>query len=508
MGRVAVAVLLLAAIGALLPPAASAHLSLRSSQPAADTQLDTVPREIRLSFSEPVQLAFTRVELLDPNGNTVRLSEPTIDPGAPNVLLARIEGPLGAGDFVIAWRTTSADGHQVRGRISFSIDAEAEGLVAEQPEEAPVAPQAAAHHDPELFPERGEFTAESPGYVVVRWLMFVGLLGVIGLAAFRLLVLRIVLRSSDPEGVAAAAPAAHRAAGAGIAFSLVLLAAVGARLYAQALAVHAGDAPTRETIAALLGGTFWGGGWMLQAAATLLILAGFVIARAAGRAAEAPAPGADHTEPARADAPGAGWLLVGIAAVVLAFTPALAGHAAAVPGNRAAAIASDGLHVLAAGGWLGGLLAVVAIGIPAAVGLGPERRGRAVAALVNAFSPTALGFAALVTVTGVLSAAFHLGSFSDLWASEYGRMLLLKLGVLSLVFATGAYNWLRVRPALGDEAGARRMRRSGAFELTIGAAVILVTALLVATPPPAGVEEAAPPPAVEAAGSPVPAPVD
>jgi putative copper export protein len=61
-------------------------------------------------------------------------------------------------------------------------------------------------------------------------------------------------------------------------------------------------------------------------------------------------------------------------------------------------------------------------------------------------------------------------------------VLLLKLAVLSPVAATGAYNWLRVRPALGGDAGAARIRRSATAELAVGALVLLATAALVATP--------------------------
>jgi copper transport protein len=179
-----------------------------------------------------------------------------------------------------------------------------------------------------------------------------------------------------------------------------------------------------------------------------------------------------------------GWALAALGVVVLAFTPALAGHAVATPDRTWLAVRSDGLHVLGAGGWLGSLPAVVAVGIPVAMHLERPERGQAVAALVNAFSPTALVFAAIVTATGVLSASFHLGSLADLWQSDYGRTLLFKIGVLSLLFATGAYSWLRVRPALAGEDGARRVRRSAGFELGVGVVVLLVTAVLVATPPP------------------------
>ncbi len=119
---------------------------------------------------------------------------------------------------------------------------------------------------------------------------------------------------------------------------------------------------------------------------------------------------------------------------------------------------------------------------PACLRLAESERGRAVAALVNAFSPTALVFAGITAATGALAAWLHLGTVPALWQSDYGRMLLLKLGVLSVVAATGAYNWLRVKPALGDVLGATRVRRSASVELTVGVLVLLVTAILVATP--------------------------
>jgi putative copper export protein len=52
------------------------------------------------------------------------------------------------------------------------------------------------------------------------------------------------------------------------------------------------------------------------------------------------------------------------------------------------------------------------------------------------------------------------------------------------VALTGAYNWRRMLPALGDEAGARQIRRTASIELAIGAVVLAVTATLVVTPPP------------------------
>jgi copper transport protein len=536
--RIAIAVLFVLAAGALLPRPVSAHLYLVRSEPADGARLGVVPAQLRLTFSEPVQLTFSRVELLDPDGNAIPLPDPAVQPGEPNVLLVFVEGPLRAGPYLVVWRTTSADGHVVRGRIAFEIDEDAEGLaaVADTVDADTAVAAAPVHHDPVLFPESDGFGAESPGYVLVRWLTFIGLLGVIGIVAFRVVVLGLVGRRQVPEGLALLEPAASRSADAGLAFAALLGIAVLARLYAQALALYGpGEATSWNALSSMLTGTVWGRGWLLQLAATLVVLIGFGAARrrrrgahreadreqeAGGRStasraddrtarqatygsvaspqaatvvleseAEPFAIGGGSPERIRANGENGtttrlGWVLASAGAVMLAFTPALSGHAVAVPEYAALAVLSDGLHVLGAGGWLGSLLAVVVIGIPSAMRLGEERRGRATAVLVNAFSPAALAFAAVVTATGVLSAAFHLGSLSDLWQSSYGRTLLVKVGVLSLVFGAGAYNWRRVRPALGDDAGTHRLRRSAGFELAVGAAVLLITAVLVATPPP------------------------
>jgi len=93
-------------------------------------------------------------------------------------------------------------------------------------------------------------------------------------------------------------------------------------------------------------------------------------------------------------------------------------------------------------------------------------------------------FAGIAALTGLFAAWLHIGFSSALWTSDYGRTLLIKLAILSIVLATGAYNWRRVRPSLGDDTGARRMQRSATAELAVGVLVVIVTAVLVATPPP------------------------
>ena len=474
-GIVAAVLFVLAAPGIAL-----AHAMLKRSFPASGEHLAVVPREIRLDFTEAPELGVSRIELRTADGRPVTLAPLATASDSRRSLVAAIPGALVAGTYTVIWTVAGTDGHPSRGRFAFTIAPGAtapaaggagtagEGGAATTATGHPTPP--AAHHDVVSMPgDGGGFGAESPAYVAVRWLLFLGLLVVIGAVAFRYAVLGFLARRErSREGrkhhaeSSLLAGARDRAAALGLAACGVLAIAVVLRLIAQSYAMHgAADAWNPELVGTMISGTLWGWGWSLQLAGLVVAAAGFVTARRNARA---------------------GWPVAALGTVMLAFTPALSGHAASAPGLPTLAILADGLHVLGAGGWLGSLVMLLAAGIPAALRLKAAERGPAVADFVNAFSPTALVFAGLVAATGVFAAWLHLGTVAALWQSGYGRTLLLKLGILSVVAGTGAYNWLRVRPALGDIEGATRIRRSSTVELAVGAVVLLVTAVLVATP--------------------------
>lgn len=456
----------------LWPAAARAHLKLQSAQPAAGDTLTTVPTELRLTFSQPVELAFSRLTLIGPDGGEVALGELRTEPGTPTVLTAAIGSVLSAGTYTVRWQTATGDAHPIRGEYAFTVAPGAAGLAVEPAGSPIVAPAADAVTQvgrvSDGAPPAG-FGAESPLYAAVRWLTFVGLLGVIGAVAFRAAVLARAGRGADAETAGVLHRMARNAAPGGLIAALLLLFALGLRLFAQWVALNGADAAFNAAgLGVLLGNTVWGWGWLLQAAGIALVTVGFLLVY-------------------RGAAGAAAWGTALLGAVLLAFTPALSGHAAAA---GVLAIVLDGLHVLGAGGWLGSLLFVVAVGLPDALRQTGGERGVLVARLINAFSPIALAFAAVVVGTGVVSAWLHMGGVSPLWQSGYGRTLLVKLGVLSVVFATGAYNWLRVKPALGTEQAALHLRRSATLELAAGVVVLAVTAVLVATPPPAEMQMA------------------
>ncbi len=458
----------------LAPGLALAHLGLSRSTPGKGAHLSTAPRELRLTFTEPVEIAVVRLRLLGPAGAEVPISAVRQAGDSARVLIADVTGSLEAGPHTIEWQVIGKDGHPVRGTIAFVIAPGATGLgplpgdvpAAGDPAASATAPAGddtlSAHHDPTSLPMGDGFDAASAGYVIVRWLQFTALLAAIGAVVFSFAVLGRLRRTETQGDIIPAMRS--RAAAVGFWASVSLLGVVFLRLYAQSLAMHGpGEALSGTFIATMLMNTVWGWGWMLQVSAAMLAITAFALARRRRSM---------------------GWPLAAVACLALAATPALSGHAAATPGLTGLAIASDTLHVIGAAGWLGSLLLLLAVGIPVAMRLDEGSRGPAVARLVNAFSPTALMFAGLAGLTGVFAAWLHIGVSSALWESDYGQMLLRKLVVLSVVLATGAYNWLKVKPTLGNDIGARRIGRSAAVELAVGVVVLIITAVLVATPPP------------------------
>jgi putative copper export protein len=318
--------------------------------------------------------------------------------------------------------------------------------------------------------EEEGFDAGSPAYVLVRWLQFIGLLIVIGATVFHYGVLGFLRRREDPDSPML--PVARRRAAQlarGAVFGLGVVAIV--RLYAQSYAMHGSTrgAVDLTLLGAMITRTVWGEGWLIQIIGVIVAAIGFSMVRS-----DAHEQGTPRSR--------LGWGVAAIGVVALAFTPAFSGHAASTLEWRTLAILADGVHVLGAGGWLGSLLFVLGVGIPAALHLPEAERGPMVAELVNAFSPVALVCAGLTATTGVFAAWLHLGVIPALWGTHYGRILLIKLTVLSIVAGTGAYNWLTVKPRLGDTAAVPHLRRSATAELMVGAVVLLITAVLVATP--------------------------
>jgi putative copper resistance protein D len=138
----------------------------------------------------------------------------------------------------------------------------------------------------------------------------------------------------------------------------------------------------------------------------------------------------------------------------------LTGHAARVEPAAGAEFA-DALHVLSAGMWAGGILALASLSPPGGW-RGPEARE-----LLGRFSQVALIAFGVTALTGVLRATEQLNSVSELWTTPYGIVLALKAGGVGVMIVLSALAWRRRRPVLRMEAAV--------MVLVVGATALLAS---------------------------------
>ena len=448
---------LVSVLGVLLIPAiVFAHTVLRRSEPANGAVVREAPRVIRLTFSEPPQLSFTRVQLVGPDSLPVALSALRVAaPDSTRTIVADVVGPLVAGPHRILWQITSADGHPVRGTVVFRIAEDATGLTVTPPVAADTsAPPVVA----QPIAAQTTFGVDAWQYSLIRIAGYAAIIVIAGAVVFALIVAPATHHRVPDLDATFVVDARRRAAKTGLIATIVLALAIGARLVAQSYAVD-GTPPTADFVTNVVR-TPWGIGFVLHALAVVVLLVAFARTRSAL------------------------WRVAALATVVLGVGTALSGHAAGSGRWTTVAVVSDSVHILAAGGWLGALVLILVAGLPATARMEPLGRGQAVRGMVHAFSPMALAFGGTLALTGIIAAVLHLGTWSALTGSDYGRILLIKIGALALVLAAAVYNWRRLRPALdADRVGT--FRRTAGAELLLAFVVLVVTAWLVATPPPA-----------------------
>jgi putative copper resistance protein D len=181
-----------------------------------------------------------------------------------------------------------------------------------------------------------------------------------------------------------------------------------------------------------------------------------------------------------------GTLLAGAYAATLAWT----GHALSDAGaDRYVHLASDAVHLLAAGAWVGALPGLASLLERAGDVARPERFALAVSATRRFSTLGMVSVSALMT--GLINAWYLIGNVAALLGTEYGRLLLWKLLIFAMMVALAAINRLRLTPRLAtattivtpSRSALAGLRRNTLLELTGGVAVVgIVAALGVATP--------------------------
>jgi len=111
---------LLAASGLLLSAAAHAHAFLERAEPRTGSTVSSAPAELRLWFSEPLEGAFSSVEVTDGQGRPVHAARAQVDPRERGLLHVPLT-PLPPGSYTANWRAVSVDTHVSEGHFVFHV---------------------------------------------------------------------------------------------------------------------------------------------------------------------------------------------------------------------------------------------------------------------------------------------------------------------------------------------------------------------------------------------------
>jgi copper transport protein len=385
----------LALVGVAAAPA-SAHAVLESTTPSASSQVARSPRSITLRFGEAVEASLGAIRLYNSSGNRVDVGSPQ-HPGGKGSEVSSSAPSLDDGSYVVTWRVISADSHPVRGAFTFTVGNGAASTKVES-----LASR--------LLTQQGGDATVGATYAVARFGIFTGIILLVGASAFLLLVW--------PEG-RVSARAARLVWGGWIVAMVSTLAAFALQgAYAAALPLPDAFKPS-----------LWGDildtryGHVAAFRVVLLLVALPLIRTILVRPGR---PLAEHPLPGWL-APGAG--LVGVGLVV---TPGLAGHAST--GSQVPlALLADAVHVGAVSLWVGAL-PVLAYALLPTADVGELRRA------IPRYSQLALFSVIAIMISGSYQSWREVGSFGALTSTDFGRILLVKLGLFAVLIIVAAFS--------------------------------------------------------------------
>ncbi|MEO7288176.1 MAG: copper resistance protein CopC [Jatrophihabitantaceae bacterium] len=451
----------------VLAQPAAAHAIMQSSTPS-DGQLIARadrPATVELRFDEAVSIRTGSIQVLAADGHRVDLASASHPAGEGRRVAVGIRTGLADGSYLVLWQVVSADSHPIAGSFTFSVGHP--GAIA----------NASAAHGSRLV---------AVALAGSRMLSYLGVFGLVGGLGFVLLCW--------PAG-AADRRARRLLAGSWIAAAAAVLVSLGLQA-ADDIGGGLSSAIDPTALTALLG-TQYGRAHLIR----LALLAGFAVAAARWTPPPMPAP----RGPARG--------LIGLGLLAVLGTIAAEGHAGA-GGLSTLRMVDDVAHLAAAGLWLGGLAMLATAALPAArrstsarlvpaavlvssgisssAGLpptnaqpGPNPAGTADLALtLRRFSAIALSCVGVIVASGLLQAWPQVHELAALPATNYGRLLLAKVGVFALVIAAAIVSRSAIHSRLA-RTGPKLSALSASVLIELGLAVLVlaITSALVATTP-------------------------
>jgi copper transport protein len=426
------------AVSALaLPATAWAHAALLRTVPQASGTVNTPPRQLALTYSEPVEPRFAIVSVTDAAGRQETAGPPHRSPSDADTIVIPLR-KISEGWYLVYWRAISVDGHPVRGAYTFAVG----------PNAGP-APQF-------VIPSISE-TAATPKLIAARWIVFLSVMAAIGLLALRLAIARPVVRRVTGTNLR------H------VSIAFLVASAVGLVAIPVYLLLATADFALRSvfSIGALLPlvhASAFGRGYLdLELCFALFVAAGVV-------AIWVDRPEREHRSIAELLA----FTGAAAAAAATLLVPGASGHPSQTP-PRGLALTLDWMHLASGAIWIGGLVGLLVLWRSLSV----ATRVAGLVVAVPRFSAVALVSVVALAGSGTWASILHLPTLGSLWQTSYGQAILVKVALLAVAITLAAANLLRTKPGLRVD-GTVAVGAADLLRCLVGGEVLLVAGAILA----------------------------
>ena len=99
---------------------ADAHAFLERADPRVGSTVRSAPDKVRLWFTQRLEPAYSRAEVVDAAGQRVDLGEAALDLDERTLLTIAVS-PLPPGRYRVRWRVLSVDTHVTEGDFRFTV---------------------------------------------------------------------------------------------------------------------------------------------------------------------------------------------------------------------------------------------------------------------------------------------------------------------------------------------------------------------------------------------------
>jgi copper transport protein len=376
-------------------PQSFAHPVYVDSTPRAFQSVSEAPDQVSVSFSEAIELSYSSIKVLGPDGSRVDTNDPHYVDGDTASIATSLRPDLPIGEYTVTTRVLSAvDGHIIEETFTFGVGVQTTNNTREE-------------------------QVLATEYSLSRFPGMVGQVMVVGAAVASLWLWKPFAKVpwlASAIGQTRALIDRNMMRLVIIGAGLVLASGI-AMIIVQALSIDAG---IPEAIA-----TKFGNVWLTRMLQSSILMG---IAVAVYRKARSGA-GSGRAEMYAI-------LILGLAVLV---TSSLIAHGAAT--GQIFPIVLDFFHNAAASIWIGGLILLGFVAVPKILAIADEKvKSAALAILIPRFSTVVVTLLGIAVITGPVLLFALESDLSLTIASVYGQILAVKLGLAGVMVAMGAYS--------------------------------------------------------------------